>query len=170
MIESYTYRALELMRETIYKHNKKTLFGKKNLFLCIDPFFVYSMYRVVVIYCERLRLGSRHCGEESGIRTDWSRRPILYGIEGEDWGFVVILQLLLSFSRLRAFVSSLECLRWWTVIHVRLRDWNRSTVYVLLFVCINYTDIVLCILKLFYLSGMYLVRSFLYKSGLLTST
>ena len=42
------------MRETIYKHNKKTLFKKKNLFFCIDSFFIYLMYRVVVIYYERL--------------------------------------------------------------------------------------------------------------------
>ena len=72
------------MKETIYKHNKKTLFEKKNLFLCIDSFFVHLMYRVVVIYCERLQLDSRHYGEKSGIRTNWSRRPILCGIEEED--------------------------------------------------------------------------------------
>ena len=72
------------MRETIYKHNKKTLFEKKNLFLCINSLFVYSMYRVVVIYYERLQLGSRYYGEESEIRADWSRHPILYGIRRED--------------------------------------------------------------------------------------
>ena len=170
MIESYIYRAIEFMRETIHEYNKKTLYKKKNLFLCVDSFFVSSMYRVVVIYCERLRLSSRHCEEKNGIRTGWRRCPILYGIEKEDWGFIVILQSLLSPSRLRTFVSNLECLRWWIVIRDRLRDWDRSTVCTLLFVCVNYIDIVLYILRLFYLLRMYLVRSFLYESGLLTNT
>ena len=56
------------MRETIHEYNK-TLYKKKNLFLCIDSLFVSPMYRVVVIYCERLQLGSRHCGEKNGIRV-----------------------------------------------------------------------------------------------------
>ena len=57
------------MRETIHEYNKKTLHEKKNLFLYIDSFFVSPMYRVVVIYCERLRLGSRHCKKKNEIRT-----------------------------------------------------------------------------------------------------
>ena len=72
------------MRETILKYNKKTLHEKKNLFLYVDPLFVSPIYRVVVIYYERLRLGSRHCGEKNGIRVSWRRCPILYGIEKED--------------------------------------------------------------------------------------
>ena len=143
---------------------------RKTYFSVLVRFFVPPMYRVVVIYCERLQLGSRHCGEKNGIRMGWRRCPILCGIEGEDWGFVAILQPLLSPSRLQVFVSSPECLRWWTVIRDRLRDWDRSTVCVLLFVCINRTGIVLYILGLFYLSGIRLVRSFLYESELLTST
>ena len=158
------------MRETILEYNKKTLHEKKNLFLCVDSLFVPPMYRVVVIYYERLWLGSRYCREKNGIRTSWRRCPILYGIEGEDWGFVVILQSLLSPSRLRTFVSSSEYLHWWTVIRDRLRDWDRSTVCTLLFVYINRINIVSYILKLFYLSGIYLVRSFLYEFGLLTNT
>ena len=149
---------------------RKLFMERKTYSSVLTRFFVPPMYRVVVIYYERLRLGSRHCGEKNGIRAGWRRCPILCGIEGEDWGFVVILQPLLSPSRLRTFASSPECLRWWIVIRDRLRNWDRSTVCILLFVYVNRTNIVLYILRFFYLSGMRLIQSFLYESGLSTNT
>ena len=149
---------------------RKFFMKRKTYFSVLTRFFVLLMYRVVVIYYERLWLNSRHCREKNGIRTDWRRYPILYGIEREDWDFVTILQSFLSLSRLRAFTSSPECLYWWTVIRDRLRNWNRSIVCTLLFIYVNRTDIVLYILRFFYLLRIRLVRSFLYESGLSTNT
>ena len=63
---------------------RKPFIKRKTYSSVLTRFFVSPMYRVVVIYYERLRLGSRHCKEKNGIRAGWRRCPILYEIEKED--------------------------------------------------------------------------------------
>ena len=42
---------------------------RKTYFSVLTHFFVSLMYRVIVIYYERLRLGSRHCREKNEIHA-----------------------------------------------------------------------------------------------------